>query len=285
MENKILLTPENIQQVLAPSDPEKLVLMTFFSAQEPNCIAQADILDALAQQYPNNIVVATVDCDQQQMLASQLAQQVGLQALPTLVVLKGGAPVDVLPGAKTQEEISKALSEHLPSPELILLDQAKQALANGELNDAFALAKQAYGVAKDNPRVALVFADICIQIQKVEEAEALLASVPAEAQDAYFTNLTSKLEQAKEAQESPELKRLMAEAEASPDDLSVLCQLAQAQVDAGKKADALESLISVLRKDMNFGEAKKGYLDIIASLPEGDEIAARYRRKLYSLLY
>lgn len=107
MENKISLTPENIQQVLASSDPEKLILMTFFSAQEPNCIAQADILDALAQQYPNNVVVATVDCDQQQMLASQLAQQVGLQALPTLVVLKGGTPVDVLPGAKTQEEIAK----------------------------------------------------------------------------------------------------------------------------------------------------------------------------------
>ncbi|KZN39008.1 hypothetical protein N480_12320 [Pseudoalteromonas luteoviolacea S2607] len=285
MENKITLTPENIQQVLAPSSADHLVLLSFFSAQHPDCVAQASILDELATQYSSSITIATLDCDVQQALAGQLAQQVGLQALPTVVVLKGGSPVDVLAGPKSKEEFTKVLTEHLPSPELILLEQAKQALANGDLNSAYSSAKQAYDVAKGNPRVNLVFADICIQIQKLDDAEALLGTIPEDQKDAYFNNLQTKLTQAKDAQESPEIKRLTQAVEEAPDNLELVCQLAQAQVDAGKKEDALASLFKVLSKDLSFGEAKKGFLDIIASLPEGDSTAATYRRKLYSLLY
>ncbi|MCF2857822.1 tetratricopeptide repeat protein [Pseudoalteromonas sp. SMS1] len=285
MENKITLTPENIQQVLASSSAEHLVLLSFYSTQHPDCVAQAAILDELATQYSSSITIATLDCDLQQALAGQLAQQVGLQALPTVVVLKGGAPVDVLAGPKSKEEITQVLTEHLPSPELILLEQAKQALVNGDLNSAYSHAKQAYDVAKGNPRVNLVFADICIQIQKIDDAEALLSTIPEDQQDAYFNNLQTKLSQAKEAQDSPEVKRLTQAVAEAPEDLALMCQLAQAQVEAGKKEDALASLFKVLSKDLSFGEAKKGFLDIIASLPEGDGIAATYRRKLYSLLY
>ncbi|MDK1287008.1 tetratricopeptide repeat protein [Pseudoalteromonas umbrosa] len=285
MENKITLTPENIQQVLSSSSADHLVLLSFYSAQHPDCAAQAAILDELATQYKSSITIATLDCDLQQALAGQLAQQVGLQALPTIVVLKAGSPVDVLAGAKTKEEITKVLTEHLPSPELILLDQAKQSLTAGDLNAAYSHAKQAYDIARGNPRVNLVFADICIQIQKTEDAEALLATIPEDQHDAYYNNLQAKLIQAQEAQESPEIKRLTQAIEQSPEDLALLCELAQAQVDAGKKEDALDSLFKVLSKDLAFGEARKGFLDIIASLPEGDAAAASFRRKLYSLLY
>ena len=48
-------------------------------------------------------------------MASQLAQQVGLQTLPTLVLLKDSAPVDVLAGAQTESQVRDALSKHLPA--------------------------------------------------------------------------------------------------------------------------------------------------------------------------
>jgi putative thioredoxin len=41
----------------------------------------------------------------------------------------------------------------------------------------------------------------------------------------------------------------------------------------------------VLQRDLNFGNSKKMYLDILAALPKGDSVASQYRRKLYSLLY
>ncbi|BBN80882.1 co-chaperone YbbN [Pseudoalteromonas sp. A25] len=285
MSNQIQLTSENIQQVLAEQNQDKLILLTFFSAQNPDCMAQADILKSLASSYESHILVATVDCDMQQALASQLAQQIGLQALPTLVLLKNGAPVDMLPGAQSEDDIKKALAEHLPKPEILLLDQAKQALADEDLNTAFAFAKQAYDIDANNTRVKLVLANICIQIQKLDDAQALLDSVTETEQDAYFQNLHAKLEQAKQAQESPEIKMLSAALESEPENDDIKLKLANVLAEAGKKEEALALLLSILKRDMNFMSAKQDFLEIISSLPSGDTLAVSYRRKLYSLLY
>lgn len=285
MDNQIQLTPENIQQVLAEQSADKLVLMTFFSAQQPECIEQANILSALAHSYKEHLLIATVDCDTQQALASQLAQQIGLQALPTIVLLKNGAPVGVLPGPQSDAEIKAALTEHLPSPEVLLLEQAKQALANDDQNTAFSYAKQAYAIDPENTRVKLVLADICIQIQKFEDGQALLDSVAESERDPYYQNLQAKLNAAQSAQESPEIIALTEQLNADPENKDLKVQLASLLAQAGKKEQALELLLSVLRKDLNFGTAKKDYLDLIASLPDGDALAGAYRRKLYSLLY
>ncbi|MBE0367081.1 tetratricopeptide repeat protein [Pseudoalteromonas aurantia] len=285
MSNQIQLTPENIQQTLGEQNQEKLILLTFFSGQNPDCVAQASILTNLAVTYTDHIIVATVDCDLQQALASQLAQQINLQALPTLVMLKNGAPVEMLPGAQTEEDIKKALANHLPKPEMLLLDQAKQALQSDDQNSAFNFAKQAYEIDPTNSRVKLVLADICIQIQKLDDGQALLDSIFEEERDAYYQNLVAKLAQALQAQESPEIQTLSKALEAEPDNNDIKVELASLFNDTGKKEQALELLFTVLRKDLNFGDAKKQYLDIVASLPDGDALAATYRRKLYSLLY
>ncbi|MBS3798068.1 MULTISPECIES: tetratricopeptide repeat protein [unclassified Pseudoalteromonas] len=285
MTNQIQLTAENIQQVLGQTSEDNIVALSFYSAQSPECQEQARILDGLAQQYQQHLIVATLDCDVQQALASQLAQQIGLQALPTLVLLKGGAPVDMLPGAQSEQQIKEALQKHLPQPEDALLQQAKAALAADNLNDAFKYAKQAYEIDPQNARIKLVLTDICIQIHKLEDAKALLDTIALAEQDAYYNNIKAKLEQAEQAQDSPEIRTLQQEIEQQGDNLELKVKLAVAFNDAGRKAEALETLFLVLKKDLNFADAKKFYLDIIASLPEGDALAAASRRKLYSILY
>ncbi|MEM0513834.1 tetratricopeptide repeat protein [Pseudoalteromonas sp. YIC-827] len=285
MTNQIQLTAENIQQVLGQTSEDNIVALSFYSAQSHECQEQARILDGLAQQYQQHLIVATLDCDVQQALASQLAQQIGLQTLPTLVLLKGGAPVDMLPGAQSEQQIKEALQKHLPQPEDALLQQAKAALAADNLNDAFKYAKQAYEIDPQNARIKLVLTDICIQIHKLDDAKALLDTIALADQDAYYNNIKAKLEQAEQAQDSPEIRSLQQEIEQQGDNLELKVKLAVAFNEAGRKAESLEALFLVLQKDLNFADAKKLYLDIIASLPEGDALAAASRRKLYSILY
>ncbi|MFC3032473.1 tetratricopeptide repeat protein [Pseudoalteromonas fenneropenaei] len=283
MTNQILVTQDNIQQTLGLQD--KLVLLSFFSAQHPSCVAQREILARLAEQYQDMLVVATLDCETEAMLASQLAQQIGLQTLPTIVVLKNGAPLDIIAGAKSEEELKQQLAEHLPAPETLFLAEAQNALMAGDLNKAFEFAKKAKEAAPKNDKAKLVFADLCIQLNKLEDAKALLATVAVESQDAYFHNLQAKLHQAEQTEESPEIVALRAAIEAAPTDWALYEQLGGALLASGQKEEALAVLLVVLKKDMAFGEVKKTYLDIIASLPNGDKVAGDYRRKLYSLLY
>jgi len=44
-------------------------------------------------------------------------------------------------------------------------------------------------------------------------------------------------------------------------------------------------LLSLLQKDLGFGDAKKITLDMINALPDGAPLKSEYRRKIYSLLY
>jgi len=285
MSNIVSLNAQNLQQVLGETSQQKLVLLNFFSPQSPECISQTAILDKLAAEYSSYIVVANLDCDAEQALASQLAQQVGLQTLPTLVLLKDSAPVDVLAGAQTESQVRDALSKHLPAQQDLLLEQAKQALINSDLNAAFNHAKQAYELDSRNARIKLVLADICIQIHKLDEAAALIETIEAQDQDAYFNNIKAKCEAALEATDSPEIKALQERVAKHPNELELQMELSNLLNEAGRKEEALEALFTILKKDLNYDEAKPNFLAIIASLPDGDALAAKYRRKLYSILY
>lgn len=285
MSNIVSINAQNLQQVLGETSQQKLVLLNFFSPQSPDCIGQAAILDKVAAEYASHIVVANLDCDAEQALASQLAQQVGLQTLPTFVLLKDSAPVDLLAGVQSEVQIREALAKHLPAQQDLLLEQAKQALLKSDLNAAFNYAKQAYEIDSGNARIKLVLADICIQIHKVDEAQALINTIDAQEQDAYFNNIKAKCEAALEAKDSPEIKEKQQQVEKYPNDLELKEELSILLNEAGRKEDALDILFTVLQKDLNFNEAKPSFLAIIASLPDGDALAAKYRRKLYSILY
>jgi len=285
MSNIVSINAQNLQQVLGETSQQTLVLLNFFSPQSPDCIGQAAILDKVAAEYASYIVVANLDCDAEQALASQLAQQVGLQTLPTLVLLKDSAPVDLLAGVQSEAQIREALAKHLPAQQDLLLEQAKQALLKSDLNAAFNYAKQAYEIDSGNARIKLVLADICIQIHKVDEAQALINTIDAQEQDAYFNNIKAKCEAALEAKDSPEIKEKQQQVEKYPNDLELKEELSILLNEAGRKEEALDILFTVLQKDLNFNEAKPGFLAIIASLPDGDALAAKYRRKLYSILY
>lgn len=285
MNNMVNVNPQNLQQVLGETSQQKLVLLSFYSAQSPECQSQAAILEKIASEYGEHLLVATLDCDIEQQLATQLAQQVGLQTLPTLVFLKDSAPVDMLPGAQAEQQIRDVLSKHLPAQHELLLEQAKQALVAQDLNSAFNYAKQAYELDTANARIKLVLADICIQIHKLDDAQALLDTVEENERDAYYTNIRAKCEQAIEATDSPELQALQTKVEQHPNDLELKIELASALNSAGRKEDALETLFTILKKDLNFADAKSTFLEVIASLPDGDSLASKYRRKLYSILY
>ncbi len=285
MSNIVSINAQNLQQVLGETSQQKLVLLNFFSPQSPDCIGQAAILDKVAAEYASYMVVANLDCDAEQALASQLAQQVGLQTLPTLVLLKDSAPVDLLAGVQSEAQIREALAKHLPAQQDLLLEQAKQALLKSDLNAAFNYAKQAYEIDSGNARIKLVLADICIQIHKVDEAQALINTIDVQEQDAYFNNIKAKCEAALEAKDSPEIKEKQQQVEKYPNDLELKEELSILLNEAGRKEEALDILFTVLQKDLNFNEAKPSFLAIIASLPDGDALAAKYRRKLYSILY
>lgn len=270
----------NAREVLDRS-MQQLVIFQFWSARSALCQQLSPILEKIVAQHPQQLCLAKVDCDQQH----DLAMQFGVQSLPTVMFIKDGRPVDGFAGAETEEQILARLSAYLPKPEDELLTRAQAFLAAGDLAQAYPLLAEAQLLAPERVEIKLYLADAAIGLGQLGQAEKLLAEVKLADQDAFYKSVLAKLELAQQAGNTPEIQALEAKLAITPDDQSLKEQLAVQYQAVLRSEDALALLLQILQVDLNFGQSKKLFLDILAALPKGDPLASQYRRKLYALLY
>ncbi|NRA71375.1 MAG: tetratricopeptide repeat protein [Gammaproteobacteria bacterium] len=282
MTNIVEINPENFQQVLL-QQPEQLILVELYSPRDSASVPMSNQLRQLAFEMSEKIVLARIDCDTQ----SQIAGQFGVTSVPTLVLIKAGQPIDGLNGVVTMPQVKEMLAKYLPKPEDDLLLQASAMLLNEKIaiNDIYAIIEQAYQL--DNQRVDIksCYIEVLIRLGQLPQAQELLNGFALEDKNSSFERLESLLVLANEAGQSPEIKALEQQLVQAPQDDHIKLQLAISYSQNNRSEDALALLFGVLATDLNFEDAKKRFLDIIAALPAGDKLASGYRRKLYSLLH
>ncbi|MGF1865403.1 co-chaperone YbbN [Enterovibrio norvegicus] len=276
------LTEQNFQQVLEASASAP-VLIHFWAQMSPESTEITPVLEKLAHEYGGAFTLALLDCEQQQMLASQF----GVRALPTIALFSNGQPVDGLGGPQTEQSVREMLTRHLPSQEEMAFKQAQALIANEQYTEAQAVLKPLETVLGEAGLFKLAMAECYVGTQQYDAAEALLATVLMQDQDAQYKALIAKVELHKQAADTPEIRELQKAYDTDPTNTSLAFELAIQLSQVNKQEEALELLIGLLRKDLNAqdGEAKKTMMDILAALGQGNEVAARYRRQLYSLLY
>lgn len=281
IEHPIELTIENFQQVILEQSKQTLVLVAFWAEQVPESIALKDALIEKTASFTDHIVLATVDCAAQQ----QIAAQFGLQALPTAVVIKDGQPIDGISGPQTEEMINTFLEAHLPKLEDNLLEQAREHLAQGQASEAYTAAIQAHQLAGERADITLVLAEASVELGKLEEAETLLATVKMVDQDSVYHSVVAKLELAQQAADSPEINALEQQLVQTPEDTNLKKKLAVQYSQVNRNEEALALLFSIVSTNGDQGEAKQLLLDVLKQLPDGDPLASKYRRRLFSLMY
>lgn len=278
--NQLHVSMDNVRDVLALSQ-QKLVMFDFWADWCEPCKQLMPVLEKIAADYPEHLVLAKVNCDQEQ----QLAMHFGVRSLPTVLLIKDGQPVDGFAGVEPESQIRERLKAHLPSPVDLALAKALPLLEAQQWAEAYPILKDAF--ALDNSRVdaRLQLAYVAATLGQIPQAEELIAPVLLADQDALYHQVKSLIELAQQALDSPEIRALEAQLAQAPDDLQLKQQLAVQYQAVQRSGDALALLFAIIKQDMNFGEAKKLLLDILAVLPKGDPLAGEYRRKLYSLLY
>jgi len=277
----IEITPENFQKVILEDSKEKHIVVAFWVAQMPESTELRDKLAAGLQGHEDAIVLATVDCESQQ----QIAVQFGIQGLPTAVVVKDGQPIDGLSGPQTDESINALLEKYLPKPQDTMLAQGLELLTQGKAKEAFTPLAQAHKLDEERADIKLVLVDVYIQTGKVKEAEELLSTIKMVDQDSHYQAMLSKLELASQAADSPEIQSLEAALQASPDDKELTHKLAAQYSQVNRHEDALVILFRLVQKDGSDQVSKDLLLDVLKALPDGDPLANKFRRKLYTLMY
>ncbi|WP_417664809.1 thioredoxin [Pseudidiomarina sp.] len=272
---------ENAQRVIIEGSQDKLVIIDFWADWCESCKQLMPTLEKLAAAFSTQVVLAKVNCDEQQ----QLATQFNIRSLPTVIFFKDGQPVDGFAGVEPESSIRARIEKYLPTVDDELVTQALQGIETGEYEQAYTLAKQAVDINPDSSQAQIVLADAACELGRLEQAEQLLTSIRMADQDQYYQHVTSKLNVAKQAADSPELRQLAEQLTGAPDNHELRLELAAKLYAAHRAEEALEHIFAVLRQDLNFGHAKQQALDMLNALPKGDPLAASYRRKLYSMLY
>lgn len=279
----IEIDQNNAQQVLVDESFQRIVLADFWADWCEPCKSLMPVLEKLANEYAGRFLLAKINADEHQMIASQL----GVRSLPTVLVFKEGQPVDGFAGLQPESAIREMLNKYLPKSWDLDLEKAQQLIADNEIDQALVLLRQAVLDSNQQANICLALADVLIATNRLSEAEEVLAQIKMVDQDEIYKSLLAKLELAKESAVSPELTALQQQAENNPEDHHIHLQLAVQYNQSNMHEKALEILLNILRKDMNFeeGAAKKFYLDILATLGKGDPLAVQYQRKFYTLLY
>jgi thioredoxin 1 len=105
-----------IQSIVGEDNFQKTVLesnlpavVDFWAQWCAPCLAAAPVLEELAKDYDGKMSFAKVNVDEN----SPLAVKYGIAAIPTMIVFKGGQPVQQILGYKPKQELKKVLDEVL----------------------------------------------------------------------------------------------------------------------------------------------------------------------------
>ena len=259
------------------------VMFYFWSERSQHCLILGPILEKLAAEYAGQFVLAKVDCDAQQAIAGQF----GLRSIPAVYLFQEGQPVDGFQGPQPEEVIRELLSKVLPKEEEIKTAQAIELMQQGKVIDALPLLKDAWQLSNQRSDIGLSLAEAQILLNRSEDAEAVLATIPLQDQDTRYQGLVAQIALLKQAADTPEIQLLQQQIEQDPQNVDLAVQLSLQLHQVGRNEEALELLLGHLKKDLAAGNgaARKTLMDILAALGTGDALAAKYRRQLYSLLY
>lgn len=289
MQNQFIfdVNEHNIQAIIEKSSLSP-VLFYFWSARSPEHETMTQTLTKLANEFNGQFILASVNCDEQQMLAAQF----GLRAIPTVYLFQNGQPVDGFQGPQSEQMIRDFLAKVLPNEDELKLIEAQSLFNEAKYEQALPLLRQAWKALTDHlgkPRsdIALMLAKSQIELKQLSEAKEVLSTIPLQDQDSTFHGLQAEIELLEQAANSPELQLLQAQLAQHPDNIELMIQLSSQLMQVGRHEEALELLYQPLTKDLNAGDGqvKKTLLDLLAALGTSNPLASAYRRKLYTLLY
>ena len=260
------------------------VLVDYWADWCGPCQMQMPVLQKLVDEYDGKFVLAKVNTDEQR----ELAKEHGIRSLPTMRVYKDGEMVEEILAAQSEATLRVLLDRYIERESDTVRERANAAWQQGNQDEALSLLQEAHLAEPDNHQLTLDYAAFKMKRGLLDDAAALIASLPRNVRDETDAmRLSALLEFATVTREAPPVTELERTVSDNPDDLGSLYLLGALYVMNDRMENALESFMQLLQRDRSFRDdaGRKGLLAVFELLDNEGDLVSRYRRQLFTLLH
>lgn len=257
------------------------VVILFWTDQVAPAVETKAALERLAAQYQGKVAVALSDIAKDQALAQQLR----VQAIPSIRVIRDGQLAEQLDGPQGEAVLRRLIDAMTQSPAEALKGQLAECLAAEDFKSALALLRQAIEAEPGNAAFKVEWADVLLLQGDVKGARTVLPTIPEDTPER--ERPTTRLALLEEAAEHGKLRAALAATEADDGDLDAHYRAAILLAAERRYADGLEHAMAILRQNRSYREelGRLTMIRIMALMPKGSDVAKQYRRRMFNFLH
>ncbi|MCB8819111.1 thioredoxin [Microvirga rosea] len=281
-------TTANFRQDVLAESMQQPVLVDFWAPWCGPCKQLTPVLEKVVREAGGKVKLVKMNIDEHPQIAGQL----GVQSIPAVFAFQRGQPVDGFMGALPESQI-KTFIERLigplgPSATEEIMAEADRLAAEG---DAAGAAELYAGILTQDPTHAPALAALAklhVELGDIEGAKRLLDMAPADkANDPAIAGARAALELAEQAGSLGDAAELERRVQADPLDHQARFDLAIALNARGKREEAVDQLLEIVRRDRNWNEdgARKQLVQFFEAWGPMDPATLAGRRRLSSILF
>ena len=264
------------------------VLIDFWAPWCGPCKQLTPVLEKAVRAAKGKVKLVKMNIDDHPSIPGQM----GIQSIPAVIAFVNGQPADGFMGALPEGQVA-AFIDRLTKGQVggaaqDLLKEAEAAVAQGD----FPVAAQIYAelLAEDATNVAALagLARCYFETGAIDKAKQTLALVPeAKRGDAAVAAVRSQIELAEQAASLGPVAELEQKVAANPLDHQARFDLALAFNSKGQRAEALDQLIEIVRRDRKWNDdgARKQLVQLFEAWGPTDEATIAGRKRLSSILF
>jgi putative thioredoxin len=264
------------------------VLVDFWAPWCGPCKQLTPVLEKVVKAAKGKVKLVKMNIDEHPSVAGQL----GIQSIPAVIAFVNGQPADgfmgALPEAQVVAFLERLTRDKIGGEVKDLLAAADAALAKGDATGAAEIYAQVLAEDSTNAAALAGLVRCYVQTGSLDQARQTLAMIPKEREnDAAVAAARAALELADQAKTLGPVADLEQKVAANPLDHQARFDLALALNGKGRRQDALEQLITIVKRDRKWNDdgARKQLVQFFDAWGPTDEATIEGRKRLSSILF
>ncbi|GAO97860.1 thioredoxin [Caedimonas varicaedens] len=281
------VTLESFQKEVMEASLSRPVLVDFWASWCAPCRQLAPLLEKAVNEEQETFSLVTINVDEE----PEIAQQLRIQSLPTVLAFVKGQPVDGFTGLLSFQELKAFLAklkDMIPHSSEALLGKGEEKLEKNESTEALQIFTEVLMKEPQNLRGLAGMVRGYLQQGDLVKAKGYYTLIPSSEQEHELVKALKKsIELAEQGQQAGDLSEICQSLEQDPLNHDKRLVLAKALFAQGQSQQAVEELLTILTYDFQWKDqqARTELLNFMEALGPSHSVVINARKRLSTLVF